>query len=102
MNQLFSVDERRYNVKKNIKYILLPLKIWKKNLKVAYFGKNVEIFSIGLGAQKTQKAQKAKFGTTKSLLIQDWVFRLSSDSLFCRGSLSLLYQNEILYFLSSL
>ena len=50
----------------------------KKPSKVVYFRKNVEIFNTGLTAQT---AQTAKFRTIKSLLMQDWIFRLGSAQL---------------------
>ena len=47
------------------------MKIWKKPSKVGYFSKIKEIFITVLAAQMDQKA---KYSTTKSLLMQDWVF----------------------------
>ena len=47
----------------------------KSPSEVGYFGKLSEIFITALAAQT---AWKAEFCTTKSLLMQDWVFRLGS------------------------
>ena len=50
------------------------MKIWVKELKSRILLRKIaEIFIIALAAQMTQTAE---FRTTKSILMQDWVFRL--------------------------
>ena len=63
-------------MQKCISFLVLPVPIEKKqNSKVRYFNKMAEIRT----ALAAKTALKAESCTTKSLLMQDWVFRLGSD-----------------------
>ena len=72
--QLFSADATIFK-KKNLTFIFAPENMKKTPSKVAHNWPRPFFFSTGLAAQT---AQKQKSRTTKSPLMQDWVFRLGS------------------------
>ena len=76
--QLFSADPTMFS---KIFNIFLPLKAWKKHpQKLLIIGP--ELFFIT--GRSAQTAQKQKSRTTKSPLMQDWVFRLCNKMNKCQ------------------
>jgi hypothetical protein len=69
--QVFSADATMFS--KKFKLFFLPLKTWKNHpQKLLIIGPDL-FLCTGLAAQT---AQKQKSRSTKSPLMQDWVFRL--------------------------
>ena len=72
--QSFEIREPQIKLRSYLLIILvLPMKIWVKELKSRILLRKIaEFFIIALAAKTTQTAE---FRTTKSLLMQNWVFR---------------------------